>query len=119
MTTVAAIADAAFDAVAAEITDAIKTVTLTRTANGTYNPATGTYATTTTTQTGRAVLVTETPVKDIFPAHIVGPKDQLWLIEGLTALAENDALTIGSGSFTATRVQDVAGAGSLFYAVVQ
>ena len=41
MTTITAIADAAFDAVALAITDAIDDATISYDTNGTYNPSTG------------------------------------------------------------------------------
>lgn len=119
MTTVAAIAAAAFDAAGAAITDALQAVTVTRTTPGAYNPATGAYAATTAQSTGRGVLDSVRPVADIFPAHVRGPKDQLWLFEGLTALREGDAVAIGGTSYTVAAVQDIVGAGSLFYAVLQ
>ena len=83
-TTVTLIADAAFDAVTAAITDAVQTITLTKTANGAYNLATGAYAETDTAYAGRGVLDTVKPVADVFPNWTVGPKDQLWLLEGLS-----------------------------------
>lgn len=119
MTTVEAIAKAAFDAVAADITDAILDVTVTRITQGAYNVSTGVYAETTTTQTGRAVLDTVKPVADLFPAHVRGPKDQLFIIEGITALREGDEITIGATDYAVAAVQDIVGAGSLFYAIAQ
>lgn len=118
-TTVALIADAAFDAVAAEITDAIATVTITRVTQGAYNYDTGAYAETSATTTGRGVLDSVKPVEDIFPTHIRGPKDQLWLLEGFTSVRESDTATIGGVDYVVAAVQDIAGAGTLFYAVVQ
>lgn len=119
MTTVAQIGASAFDAVAASITDAIIAVTVTRTTQGAYDVASGSYATTSTTQTGRAVVDTVKPVTDIFPAYIVGPKDQLFFIEGITALAEADTITTASGTYKVAKVQDVLHNGTLFYAVAQ
>lgn len=119
MTTVAAIARDAFNAVAAQITDAILDVTVTRITQGAYNVTTGAYAETTSTQTGRAVLDTVKPVQDLFPAYVRGPKDQLFLIEGITTLREGDELTIGATTYAVAAVQDIVGAGSLFYAIAQ
>lgn len=119
MTTIAAIADAALDAVALAITDAVQTVTVTRISQGAYNATTGAYAETESTQTGRAVLDSVRPVEDIFPAYIAGPKDQLWLLEGLASLREGDKLTIGGADSYVKAWQDIGGAGTLYYAVAQ
>jgi len=119
MTTVAAIADAAFDAVALAITDAVQTVTVTRVTQGAYNYTTGAYAETTSAASGRGVLDTVKPVKDIFPSHIIGPKDQLWLLEGFASVLEGDKVTIGGTNYKVGAVQDIVGAGKLFYAVLQ
>ena len=117
-TTVTAIASAAFTAVNAAITDAIKACTVTKTALGAYNSATGAHATTTSNDTGRAVAGTQTAIQDTFPAYVVGPTDVLFYLEGLSAApAENDTLTIGGVDRTITAVGDIAGAGT-FYAVV-
>ena len=119
-TTVTAIADAAFDAVAAAITDAVQTITLTKTALGAYNVATGAYAETDTAYTGRGVLDTVKPMRDVFPNWTVGPKDQLWLLEGLSAApAEGDKLTVSSVDYRIAKVQDIVGAGTLYYVVAQ
>ncbi len=118
-TTIALIADAAFDAVEAGITDAIATVTITRVTQGAYNFATGAYAETTASASGRGVLDSVKPVEDVFPYHIRGPKDQLWLFEGFTSIREGDTATIGGVDYVVAAVQGIAGAGTLFYAVVQ
>lgn len=117
--TVAQIAAKAFGSVARKITDAIHSASVTTTTQGGYNPATGTYAVTTATQTGRAVFANEKPITDVFPAYVVGPSDQLILLEGFTACAENNALAIGANAMTIMQVQDIAGAGSLFYVVAR
>lgn len=120
-TTVAQIAETAFNNVAAAITDAIKDVTVTRTTRGVYNTATGSYATTESTDTGKAVLDTVKPVNDIFPAYKIGPKDQLWLIRDVSSVLEGDKVefTGDSADYYVKAVQDILGAGSLFYVVVQ
>jgi hypothetical protein len=119
MTTVADIADAAFDAVADDITDAVHAATVTTTAQGAYNAATGAYSETDSEETGRAVFANERPVRDIFPDYQVGPGDQLLLVEGVTSLAEGNAVTINSVEYVVRAVQDIAGAGALFYAVAR
>lgn len=119
MTTVAAIADAALDAVDAAITDAIVAVTVTRTTQGAYNTTTGAYAETNTTETGRSVRMTDRAIADVFPDYVRGPKDQLFLLEGITTLQEQDKLTIGGTDYRVARWQDIVGAGTLFYAVAQ
>ena len=123
-TTVAAIADAAFDAVAAKITGVIKTCTVTSTTQGAYNTSTGTYSTTTSTQTGRALFAgvqdNGKPITDIFPDYVAGPADELILLEGLTAAPEeNDTVTIGSTTRTIMKVNNIVGAGTLFYVMAR
>jgi hypothetical protein len=119
MTTVAEIAREAFDAVAAEITDAIHPATLTRETQGAYNTTTGSYATTTTTQTGRVVVDTVKPVQDVFPEYVAGPGDELILIEGMTSAKENDELTFAGLTRIVRQAQDIVAAGSLFYVIVR
>lgn len=119
MTTVAAIAREAFDAVAAEITDAVHAATLTRTIRGTYNATTGVYATTVATQTGRAVVDTTTPARDIFPEYVVGAGEELILVEGMTSAKENDALTFAGRTRVVLQAQDIAAAGRLFYVLAR
>ena len=119
-TTVTAIAGAAFDAVAAAITDAVQDVTLTKTTRSDYDTKSGSYIEADTAITGRGVLDTVKPVRDVFPNWVTGPKDQLWLLEGLSsAPAEGDKLTVGSADYRVAAAQDIVGAGSLFYAIVQ
>lgn len=114
-TSVAAIAAEAFTAVAAELPDVIKACTLTRVVQGAYNPTTGTYGETTTTATGRALIDTSTPVKDVFPAYVASVGELLIWIEGLTIVPmENDKLTIGGVDRTVTKVGDIVGAGTFF-----
>lgn len=119
MTTVAQIALAAFDGVAAAITDAVHAATLARDARGAYNTTTGAHAITTTTQTGRAVFANETPIGDVFPDYEIGPDDQLFVLQGFTAAREADRLTVGGVTRTVMRAQDIAGAGSVFYVVAR
>lgn len=119
MTTVAAIAAKAFSAVADRITDAIQAATLTATTQGAYNAATGAYATTTSTQTGRAVVDTVTPKADIFPDYTAGTGDELILLEGFTACTENMVLTMAGGDWHVSQVQDILRAGSLFYIIAR
>ncbi len=117
---VARIAKMAMDGAAKSITDAIHPATLTRTVQGTvYDPVTGRYPETTTTQTGRAVLDSVRPVQDLFPAYIVGPKDQLVLLEGFTSARENDSLTFAGKTMIVRQSQDIVAAGSLFYCVAR
>lgn len=120
MTTVAQIAAKAFIAVAAKITDAIHPATLTRETQGAYNPTTGAYAVTTVVQTGRAAVDTVRPVTDVFPSYVVGPGDQLVLLEGFTIVKENDALVItGKPAMVVRAVQDIVAAGTLFYIIAR
>lgn len=119
-TTVAAIADAAFDAVAAKITGVINSCTLTRTTQGAYNPTTGTYATTTSTDAGRALFDTSTKIDDALPGYVAGPTERLVWIEGLDTLSpkENDTIAIGGVNYTVKATGDIVGAGSFFAATV-
>lgn len=116
---IADIAKEAFDAVAAEITDAVIAATLTRTTNDIYNEEAGQYWTTATQQSGRVVVDGIAPARDIFPEYVIGPADELVMLQGFTSCAENDLLTYGGATKTVMAVQDIAGAGSLFYAVVR
>lgn len=117
--TVAQIAARAFDKVQAKITDAIHAATLTRATQGAYNPTTGEYATTTDEQAGRAVVDTVKPVEDVFPGYIVGPADELILLEGFTSAKENDELAFAGRTRIVRQVQDIVAAGSLFYVVAR
>jgi len=119
MTTIAAIAAKAMTAVAAKITDAVADATLVRDVQGDYDTAAGEYALTTVTQTGRAVFQSITPADDMFPGYVVGPTDQLILLEGFTSAIENDRLTIGGVTRTVRAVQDIGGAGVLFNVVAR
>lgn len=119
MTTVADIAAEAFGAVALEITDAIHSATLTRTTQGAYTASTGAYAVTTASQTGRAVSDQSRPIADVFPHYVVGPADELFLLEGFTSCVENDALSVAGRSMIVRQVLDIANAGSLFYVVAR
>jgi hypothetical protein len=115
MTTISAIAAKALTKVSAKITDAVHTATLTRTAQGSYDPQTGAMDTTTTTQTGRLVYCNMATAADIFPGYTAGPSDQLLLLEGFTSARKNDVVN----GMTVREVQDIGGAGSLFYAVAR
>lgn len=118
-TTVTAIADAAFDAVNAAITDVIDDATLTSVSNGSYNYTTGAYAETETAITGRALFDTETPTADIFADTVIGPREQLVLLEGFSAAAkEGHKLTVNSVDYEVKSAQNIIGSVSLQYAVV-
>ena len=115
MTTIAAIAAEALDGVSLDITDAVQMATLSRAVEGYYDTATGTMSATAETQTGRLVYCNLATVKDIFPGYTVGPSDQLLLLEGFTSVRKNDVVN----GMTVTEVQDIGGAGTLFYAVAR
>lgn len=119
MTTIAAIASEALDAVALDITDAVPPATLTRTTQGAYDAANGLYLTTTATQTGRAVFCDISAEADKFPGYVVGPADEVLLLEGFTGVAKNDVVTIGARGMTIAAVQDIGGAGSLYMVVAR
>jgi hypothetical protein len=125
-TTVAAIAAEAFTAVAAEISGVIQACTLTKIAQGTYNPTTGQYSETTTTATGRAVIATggtveggvANTIKDMFPAYVAGPADVvIFLIELSAAPKENDKITVGGVQRTIKAAGDIVGAGALYVVI--
>lgn len=123
-TTVAAIADKAFDAVAAKITGVIQTFTITRTAQGAYDASAGTYTTTVTTDTGRALNDTgsfepNAALRDLFPDYVAGPGETMFWLEGLDTIVpkEGDKLTIDGTDRDIIRVGDIVGAGGL-YAVI-
>ena len=120
MTTVKAIAKAAFDAVAGSITDAVHSASLSYDTQGSYNTTTGAYAITTTTLTGgSAVLDMGKPVSDIFPDYTAGPSDRLVLLQGFTSVPkENWTLTYNGNSYAIKQVLDLVDAGSVFYVVV-
>ncbi|APX88648.1 hypothetical protein BV394_01970 [Brevirhabdus pacifica] len=119
-TTVAEIAAEAFTAVAAEITDAIQSATISYDTQGAYNATTGTYATTTTTLTGRSVVDQVTPARDIFPDYVIGPRDEMVLLEGFTTVPkETWTLTFSGKDHTIMAVQDIVSAGTLFYVIVR
>lgn len=112
------IAREAFDAVAAEVDGPIQSATVTRTTQGTYNPATGQYAITTATATGRAIAETETAIADVFPGYVASEAETLYLIIELDwAPKQNDTLTIGGKAMSITKVRDVLGVAELFRVV--
>ena len=121
MTTLATIADSAFDAVNAAITDVIDDATLTYKTNidfG-YDPVSGQHMQTETSITGRALFDTTTPAQDIFGDFTQGPREQMVLLEGFSALCEEGwKLTVNSVDYTVQRAQAVAGSVALQYAVV-
>ena len=116
---IADIAKRAFDAVAAKIEDSVIAATLTRTANDLYNDEAGQYWTSEATQSGRVVVDGIAPARDIFPEYVIGPADELVMLQGFTSCAENDELTYNGATKTVMAVQDIAGAGTLFYAIVR
>lgn len=119
MTTVAEIGALAFNAVAAEITDAIHVATITRSTRGAYSTSTGEYAYSTADQTGRLVVDTVKPVGDVFPEYVSGPNEVLLFLEGFTSCLEGDAITYQGKTRDIVKVQDIVAAGTLFYAVAR
>ena len=118
MTTVAEIAAEAFTDVDLELTDVIKACTVETIVQGAYNPATGLYAETPTSFTGRSIMDQASPIKDVFPEYVAGPGDTLFWLEGLSqSPKELDKLTIGGLDREIKQVGDVAGA-STFFSVV-
>lgn len=118
-TTVDAIADAAFDAVALAITDVIYDATIEYETQGVYDPTTGTYTTTTTTLNGRALFDTDTPARDIFPDAVIGSKRQLVLFEGFSeVIKEGYKLTVESVDYDVKASQKIVGSLAIQYGVV-
>jgi len=119
MSTVAAISAEAFNAVSAEVTDAIHAVTLSYSTQGAYIASAGAYGTTTSTVTGaRGVLDVSKPIGDIFPNYVAGPSEKLILIEGATATPkEGWGINFNSVDYVVKRVLDIMDAGTLFYVV--
>lgn len=104
--------------VAAGMGEAGFPATITRTAQGAYNPATDTYAETVTTLAGFVVVNSEAPVADAFPDYVAGPTDELLLVN-VSAIAENDTITFQGVTRTVRRVKDVTGAGFLWNVVAR
>jgi len=116
---VADIAAKAFDGVAGAMSGVIKTLTISHDVNGAYDTATGTYATTTTTDTGRVVIDSK-PIAGVFPEYVAGPADLLVLAEGLTtAPQEGWTATFDSTAHSIRIVSDVAGGGGAYQMVVR
>lgn len=122
MTTVAAIAEQAFNAVATSITDVIHAATLSydvSAARG-YDHKSGKYFSTTTSMTGRCLFDTVKPASDIFPDYTNGPKDELVLLEGFGVLAkEGWALAVSGETYTIKKAQAIVGVSDLVYAIVR
>jgi len=118
---VADIALKAFNGVAAKISGVIKTCTITRdSVVGTYNPATGSWASgpNAVDMTGQLVETTAKAVEDVFPELVIGPSDKVFIIRGLSeAPIETDTLTIGAASLVIKAVGDVVGSGDLYFVV--
>lgn len=102
-------------------------VTLTRLASGAYNPATGAAAITTTTQTGKGVILPLGGYRKVNGTSIVAG-DETLLLSGLdsagVALAEpgvNDTIEAGGKTYTLTVVDSLhpAGLAILFDCVVR
>ena len=112
--TVAQIAAKALNAAQGAISDAVPVATLTRTTNGAYDADNDVYSTTAESWTGRAVFQSIGPDNGGFPGYVVGPTDNLIMLEGFTSVLVNDTLTIGARTLTVMAVRDLAGAGTLW-----
>jgi len=125
MVTTAEIAKEAFDAVSAEITDAIYNAVITRTAQGAYNVTTDTYATTQTTHNGRVVEITawlgqRSPLPDLFPDFVVGRNNKIFMGEGFDILPQqNDTVQIKGVDYHIERVADTMLTATIPYFVVR
>lgn len=112
--TVAQIAAKALNAAQGAITDAVHVAYVSRADKASYDVATGAYANTPETQTGRAVVQNAAPSTDQFPGYVAGPNDQVLMLEGFTSVKQNDVVTIGARDLTVMAVQDIAGAGTVY-----
>lgn len=117
--TIAQIAAKALNAASKSITDSVALATLTSVAKGDYDVASGTYSEIITVQTGRAVFQGAAPIRDSFPDYVIGPADELILIEGMTGVKENDRISIADKIRTVRAVQDIGGAGTLFNVIAR
>jgi hypothetical protein len=120
MESIGSIARRALDRVQQKIADAIQDGILLEPVKTGYDHATGAYVTDLTERaTGRVVTETTRPVKSVFPDFVAGPGDQLMLLEGF-AVAPQTGWTLRLGrDHEILRVQDILGAGTLFFAVVR
>jgi hypothetical protein len=116
---IAQIAAKAMNAAQGAITDAVHVATVTRMLQGVYDAASDTYDGAAIWETGRAVSTGASPRADMFPAYVIGPQDQAFMLEGFTTLAENDVLVVNGVSRTIMAVQDVGGAGTLFNVIAR
>ena len=113
--TIAQIAAKALNAAQGAVSDAVPVATLTRAVNGVYDADYDFYTPLPPlVVTGRAVFQSIGPDNGGFPGYVVGPTDNLILLEGFTSVLVNDTLTIGARTLTVMAVRDLAGAGSLF-----
>ena len=118
--TIAKIAAKAVSAVQGAITDAVAVATITRPTQGAYTVATGAYAISKREQTGRAVLMTLTPNRAaMFAPYVAGPTDAMYMLEGFTDVKENDTTLIGGKTRVIMAVQDIGGAGSVWYIIAK
>lgn len=120
VTTIAEIAETSFSAIAAAVSDAVYTATVTKTTRGTFNAATGAYSgDTTTTVTGQGVADSVSKVQDLFSNardFMDTPGLELFLLRGLSSAPEvNDVLTFNGKDFDLVGVRDILHAGVLFY----
>lgn len=124
MVDVASIAKEALDAVAAEVTGVVHSVTLTHTdSNPVYNATTGTVNPgATVTASGRAIDESGSGnvMKTQFPWYVITGPEKVYFLEGLNRTPVNgDTLsgaTIGTRRIVA--VQDVLGSSQAFRVVV-
>lgn len=117
MPTVSEIAAMALSGVGAAIPDAVHAAALSHDVQGAYDPTTGAYSTTPSTESGRFVVDTSKPSTDIFPDYVAGSGDELILLEGFTACGEGWTLVGNGKTWIIRQVQDILSAGSLFYVI--
>lgn len=118
---VASIAKRAMDKVGAKVSGVIHDATLSRSGPPVYDPETGGFVASTTTDTGRALFDNERPAADLFPDYVPGPGEELAYLEGLAAMVprEGDSLTTAGKVFSILRVGDLLRSGGLYPLVLR
>lgn len=111
-----------WDEIAADVAEGMAEagfpITLTRAAQGAYDPETGSYGVTISTVDGFAVVASDAAIDDVFTDYIVGPGDELLMIYA-EAVAENDALLFEGRNMIVRKVKDLTGAAFLWHVVAR
>lgn len=121
MTTVAEIAAEAFDAVAAELPDTIKTGVFTRRTATSHDPTTDKVTNTSVTQNCRLVFASVDAAEDLFPELVLGASDELVYAEGTGAFVpkEADNLVSQGQAFKVVKARDLLRASGLHALIIR